>query len=91
MTGRGLARACWMRMCRGIWGSRGSTGGSPNPCSAVLFDTSTDLKSSGGGGVSLGRSRECGGSGAGVQLGRAVRGGSGGMWVGSGGEDEGSG
>lgn len=93
MTGRGLARACWIRMCSGIWGRRGSAWGSPKPCSAVLFDASTDLKSSGrgGGGVSLGRSREHGGSRTGAQLGRAPRGGSGGTWVGSGGEGEGGG
>lgn len=95
MTGRGLARACCIRMCSGIWGRRGSTWASPNPCSAVLFDTSMDLKSSGGGGegvvVSLGRSREHGGSRTGVEVGRVTRGGSGGTWVGSGGEGEGGG
>lgn len=78
-------------MCRGIWGRRGSPGGSPKPCSAVRFDTSRDLKSLGGGGVSLGRSRERGASKAGVELGRGIRGGSGGMCVGSGGDGEGGG
>lgn len=91
ITGSGLVRACWIRICSGSGGSLEGTWGSPKLWSSTLLGTSFFWSSCWR--TSWGRSKEGANSISGttwkVLVGNGGdRGGSGGIWVGSGGDGE---
>lgn len=92
VMGRGLVRACWIRICNGTGGSLEGIWGSPKLWSNIFLGTSSFWSSFWG--TSWSRSEEGKNSTSGTTWRKVLArnggdwGGSGGLWVGSGGDGE---